>query len=64
MNDVKPVVELQYIPLKILEVNIKKQELERKGFTYVELSPEEGARHLSQPLKQDETILCISYPVK
>jgi hypothetical protein len=64
MSEVKPTVE-HYIRVKILDVDIKKQHFERQGYTYVrELSPEDGAKRLSEPLKRDETVLCFSHPLK
>jgi hypothetical protein len=46
----------------ILNVECKKQELDRAGYKWIELSPEEAG--CPADLKMHETILRISHPVK
>jgi hypothetical protein len=54
---------IDYIKVRIVDVQSKTQEMERVGFKFVgELSPEQAARHISEPLKMDETVLCFSHP--
>jgi hypothetical protein len=56
----------QYIQVKIQQIDMKKVHFQRAGYTYIgEVSPEEAKQHMDiGRLKNDDTILCFSHPLK